>query len=223
MRRIILTMLTAVLMTGAALADGDHAWIYEVSVTNITPGQTFTPILAVTHKSSVSLFELGEAASPELAQLAESGNIMPLMNTLQGMPAKVFTTASSQGLLGPGESVTLKIKGTRRFNRLSLAAMLIPTNDTFVALDSILLPRYRKSRSVPAYDAGSEVDDELCVNIPGPFCMGDVNGGNAAEDGEGFVHIGNGIHAIGDLDAAVFDWRNPVAKVTVRRVRHNSH
>ncbi|MCU7818248.1 MAG: hypothetical protein KZQ57_05120, partial [gamma proteobacterium symbiont of Lucinoma myriamae] len=40
-----------------------------------------------------------------------------------------------------------------------------------------------------------------------------------AEDGEGFVHINRGIHGIGDLAADVYDWHNPVAKITITRVR----
>jgi hypothetical protein len=67
---------------------------------------------------------------------------------------------------------------------------------------------------VPAYDAGTELNDELCENIPGPLCGG---GAVSAESGEGFVHIANGIHGIGDLAPELYDWRNPVAKVTIRR------
>jgi hypothetical protein len=32
------------------------------------------------------------------------------------------------------------------------------------------------------------------------------------------VHIHAGMHGIGDLDASVRDWRNPVAQVTIRRI-----
>ena len=33
------------------------------------------------------------------------------------------------------------------------------------------------------------------------------------------LHIHAGIHGVGDLDAATRDWRNPVALITVRRLR----
>lgn len=68
----------------------------------------------------------------------------------------------------------------------------------------------------PAYDAGSEPNDEQCVNIPGPVCGG--AGGSPDTGGEGYVHIHAGIHGIGDLVAADRDWRNPVAKVVIKRV-----
>jgi hypothetical protein len=33
------------------------------------------------------------------------------------------------------------------------------------------------------------------------------------------VHIHRGTHGIGDLDADRYDWRNPVARITVTRIR----
>ena len=73
----------------------------------------------------------------------------------------------------------------------------------------------------PAYDAGSERNDELCASIPGPFfaeCGGAGSGGKPG-GGEGYVHIHAGIHGIGDLHPAQRDWRNPVAQITIRRSR----
>ena len=208
------------LASTAVQADGNGAQEYEVTITNITQGQTFTPLLAATHKKRVQIFETGEPAIPELATLAESGNIAPLDALLMAMPNNVFDTVNSagllpNGLLGPGESVTLRIRATGSFNRISVVGMLIPTNDTFVALNSAPLPSRSGSHVVPAYDAGSEYNDELCVNIPGPPCGG---AGDSVEDGEGFVHISSGIHGIGDLQAASYDWRNPVARIDIRRV-----
>ncbi|UCH79733.1 MAG: hypothetical protein JSW20_08215 [Nitrospiraceae bacterium] len=70
----------------------------------------------------------------------------------------------------------------------------------------------------PGYDAGSEVNDELCSSIPGPFCGG---AGLGEEDGEGYVHINDGIHGIGDVPEDIFDSRNPVARVVIERVPHD--
>jgi hypothetical protein len=216
--KIASLLLTAALVSAGVVSADTASYgarTYEVTITNVTPGQTFTPILAVTHKASIRIFELGKPASPELATLAESGDVMPLSGLLDTVPRKVFDQATGSGLLGPGESVTLKIHSNRRFNRLSLAAMLIPTNDTFVALDSVSLPKRQGTKFALAYDAGSERNDEHCSNIPGPYCDGE---GPSDEDGEGFVHVSNGIHGGADLDPAVFDWRNPIAKVLIRRV-----
>ena len=213
MRKLILLLGAALLVSGPALASDKHT--YKVTVTNITQGQTFTPILAAAHRTRISLFELGHAASDELATLAEGGDVGPLRAVLDDARGLVGDTVATEGLLGPGESVSFKIKGSRRFKVLSLAAMLIPTNDSFVAVDTVYLPRRYKSFTVAAYDAGSEVNDELCANIPGPFCGGE---GYSEGSAEGFVHISNGVHGVGDLDDGMLDWKNPVALVVIRRI-----
>ena len=44
--------------------------MYKVTITNITAGQVFSPVLVVSHWKDVSLFELGAPASEPLAMLA---------------------------------------------------------------------------------------------------------------------------------------------------------
>jgi hypothetical protein len=39
------------------------------------------------------------------------------------------------------------------------------------------------------------------------------------EGAEEYVHIHSGIHGIGDLDPAEFDWRNPVATIRIQKVK----
>jgi len=208
-------MTAALAFSSATFADDDKA--YEVTITNVTAGQTFTPVLAATHSSDIGFFELGQPASAELTALAEGGDIGPLGMLLDAAPWQVLDTATNGALLGPGESVTIELMGGSRFNRLSFAAMLIPTHDTFVAVNSMPLPKRSSTAVALAYDAGSETNDELCANIPGPYCGGAAL--SPMDDGEGFVHVANGIHGIGDLSPEVFDWRNPVATVHVRRIR----
>jgi hypothetical protein len=200
---------------------------YEVTVTNLTRGQTFTPVLVATHIEGVRLFTLGEAASPELATVAEEGNVGPLAGLLLSMPgvaAVADTGPPPGGFIAPGQSKTIVIEGGGRFDHLSVAAMLIPTNDAFFALNGVPGPRGDQVLTLfsLAYDSGSERNDELCASIPGPFfteCGGPGGGGQPAGGEEGYVHIHAGIHGIGDLVASNRDWRNPVAQITVRRVR----
>lgn len=195
---------------------------YEVTVTNATRGQQFTPILAVSHRDPLRLFRLGAPASTELQTLAEEGNTAPFVQLLSPHPA-VTQVLPGQGLTNPGASFTFIIEGRPFGDRLSLAAMLIPTNDTFVALNAVDLPEWgREERHfVNAYDSGTEVNDELCASIPGPFfveCNGS-GGGARVGAGEGYVYIGNGIHGVGNFVAATRDWNNPVALVRIRRIR----
>ncbi len=191
---------------------------YEINVTNLTRGQSFTPILVAVHTDGVSLFTVGEGASPGLAALAEGGEIDPLRDALEADPRVAGTTAS-EGLLAPGATVSLRLEALDRANRLSVTSMLIPTNDAFFALNAVPLPHGRETvvHRSPAYDAGSEPNDERCAAIPGPVCGGEGTSANAG--GEGYVHIHAGIHGIADLVPADRDWRNPVAQIAVRRVR----
>ncbi len=218
--------------TGAVSAtyasDDDHErnaerWGYEITVTNLTRDQQFTPVLVASHRQGLRLFELGAPASAELEILAEEGNVAPLTAALQG-DAGVLDVANSGGLLNPGATAVIRVQARRRFDHLSVAAMLIPTNDAFFALNGVEGPLGRRTEvyTSVAYDSGTERNNELCQDIPGPFfveCGGPGTGAAPSGGEEGYVHVHAGIHGIGDLDAAQRDWRNPVARISIRRVR----
>jgi Spondin_N len=237
---VFILLAITVLTTTPTLAAEARSGGYEVTVTNLTRGQRFTPILVATHKQGVRLFELGSAASAQLRTLAEEGDTGPLAALLASMPeVKDVVTSTppppASNLIDPGESITLPVETSGGFDHVSLAAMLIPTNDAFFALNGVEGPRGNSELTifVPAYDAGTEANDESCGSIPGPGfieCVTpsnpDGNGGGAMiGGGEGYVHIHAGIHGVGgglptsNLNASLRDWRNPVAKVTIRRVQ----
>lgn len=208
--------ISGLLLTSAtAHADGNRS--YDVSITNITHSINFTPILVTSHRKGVSLYELGEPASDELSAVAEGGDIAPLAAQLAADP-RVADVQNSAGLLGPGESVTVTVSANPGARYISLASMMLPTNDGFIALNSVKAPRHGSvTYYSQGFDAGSEPNDELCISIPGPTCGGE--GPSPGVDGEGYVHINRGIHGIGDLAPDVYDWRNPVAQITITRVR----
>lgn len=190
---------------------------YEITVTNVTPGQPIAAVMATTHRAGISFFHAGGAPSAELASLAEAGNGHPMAEKLRATvgvrDARVATTG-----IPPGGTSTLTITAYDEKDRFSLGAMLGNTNDAFVALDDVALPRGEGMLTyvAPAYDAGSETNDESCSTVPGPACGGAAL--SPEDSGEGFVHIHNGIHGNGGLSAAMHDWRNPVATITVKRV-----
>lgn len=215
----------AVAAIGLALASGapraaDDVGHFQVTITNLTQGQQFTPLLLVSHRSSVHLFMLGAAASSQLRTLAEEGNTGPLATLLRATPG-VREVVTGTDLTNPGATKSFAIAAGED-EQLSLAAMLIPTNDGFVAVDALNLSFAPREVTVfaPAYDSGTERNDELCSSIPGPFFLecGGAGGGAQVVGGEGFVHIHAGIHGVGNLKPALRDWRNPVAKIVIRRV-----
>ena len=74
---------------------------FQVTITNLTGGQQFTPLLLVSHRSSVHLFALGAAASPQLRTLAEEGNTGPLATLLRATPG-VREVVTGTDLTNPG-------------------------------------------------------------------------------------------------------------------------
>jgi Spondin_N len=207
-------------------SEGLDGGRYEVTITNLTRGQQFTPILVASHRDGVRLFNFGEPAIPQLARLAEEGDPTQMASLLSGMREVkdvVTSPLSHEGILDPGKSTTLTVRAPYPFDHVSVASMLFPTNDAFFALNGVEGPRGNKELTLysPAYDAGSERNDELCASIPGPFFSecGGPGGGARVGGGEGFVHVHAGIHGVGNFTLAQRDWRNPVAKITIRRVR----
>jgi len=220
MRALLASLIVGAAVTTTALAaraDGAHGVTYNVTVTNLTVGESFTPFLVASHRAADNLlFTPGGAPSGDLAALAEGGDTGPLQTFLDA-DNRINATTTSAGLLDPGQSVTMPITVRPGRDHISLAAMLIPTNDGFVSVQNVATPPGRRATTLyaPAYDAGSEPNDELCVSIPGPVCGG--AGGSPGVGGEGFVHIHGGIHGIGDLVPAQRDWRNPVARIVIER------
>lgn len=108
-----------------------------------------------------------------------------------------------------GESFVVEIDYDPKFPYVSLATMAIHTNDAFVAINGRkLMPG--DVFTGPAYDAGSEENNELCSSIPGPACASIDTGNIRSGNGEGFVHVHRGFFGIGDLSAAGYDWNNPM-------------
>lgn len=218
-RKLGLLLLTLpVAYSSTLLASGNNR-AFEVTITNITKGEIFTPIMVASHSPGIKLFKLGQPAGKELEMLAEGGDTGPLSERLAGAGALDVVTTGD--VLPPGQSVTVHVRTNPRNDHVSVAAMLVPTNDAFVAVNGVQGPRRHRSKTVmsPAYDAGTESNDEMCVSIPGPpfICMGE--GYNPAS-GEGYVYIHPGIHGNADLIAVNHDWNNPVAKIKIRQVRH---
>jgi hypothetical protein len=212
---------TVLLNSGTALANG--AARVQVTVTNITRGQIISPVVVASHSAAFEpLFQLGEPATAELAAVAEDAILDPLIASLSADPTvlDIQTLTGEAGPIMPGESasVVLDIKG--HFRYISMAGMLVTTNDAFFAVRGARVFAHRTStHHSAAYDAGSEANTENCEHIPGPPCG---NPGVRVLDGaEGYVHIHAGIHGIADLDPSMHDWRNPVAEITLTRLSGN--
>jgi len=212
----------ALLTCAAAFSSVTQAQVeqvYSVTVTNLTKGISFTPLLTTTHNKDVKLFEVGQVASDELSRVAEGGVVSVLKDSLD-LSDNVASTHTTSGLLLPGKSINYTITSQSFVSFVSIASMALPTNDTLVALNHAVLPGYRTGIDtyyMTAYDAGTETNDELCVNIPGPRCGGTPF--SPEDSGEGYIFPAQGIHGEADLKRSTYDWRGKVAKVVIKRIR----
>jgi len=231
MKKIITAALisTSTLMTTPALARD-----IDVSITNLTHGIYFTPLLVAAHGADTHLFQTGHKANSSLQAMAEGGDLSGLINDIE-MAGGTYVQDPASGILPPGESTTahLHVKGNKSAN-LSITAMLLPTNDGFVGLDAVTIPNEhgRYTYDLNGYDAGTEANDEIITGggapgVPGiPADPGENNGtgasGTAGTDHNTKVHIHRGIlgdsqpnSGKSDLDEQVHRWLNPVARVVV--------
>jgi hypothetical protein len=164
------------------------------------------------------LFNAGEAASPGIEAIAEKGDVSVQVAAVKG-DNRVRGAAVGTGPIGPQGSQTIVVD-VNGGSRVSAVSMLVNTNDAFLGLNTVRGPRYRGQTfvyDVIAYDSGTEANDQLRDSIPGPCCDTGVNN-DSDEGAEGFIHVHRGIHAnVGELEPSVYDWRNPVARITIRR------
>jgi hypothetical protein len=210
---------------------------YEVTVEDLTAGQPFTPPVVATHRSATGMFTVGQPASFALKEIAENGNLAPMIAQL-GADKQVSDSAAAAAPLVPaglpgsamfGDSVTLTVTASEGAKFLSLASMLICTNDGFTGVDSLRLPKDVGDAVVvrsAGYDAGTELNTEDFADIVPP-CQGLV-GVSSGEPGTGtsnpalaeggVIHYHPGISGGADLVPAVHGWTDPVAKITVERV-----
>lgn len=220
------------LLTGTAYAQK-----ITVKVQNLTHGSHFTPLLVAAHNGSTHLFRSGDAASTSLQAMAEGGDISGLVNDLSAASASLVENPAG-GLLAPGHSATTSVINTDGTdnNYLSIVAMVLPSNDGFVGVNSWHIPDSPGTYTMPAlaYDAGTEANDELLglanAGAPGHAGVPGAPSGSAGSGGSGAagvdtnqtVHVHRGVlgdtnasGGVSDLDSRVHRWLNPVAYVTV--------
>ncbi len=214
-----------------------------VKITNTTNGIYFTPIVMATHGIPNAMFEVGAVPSQSIEGLAEFALNAGLIGELAALNSWVIEVEDpTDQVVGPGESITATIVTGPGIEYLSLAGMLVPTNDAFVGLNSFRVPdgTGQARLRLNAYDAGTEENNELLAcpgqppfvgdplddpNIPGD--PGSNNGlcGTGAQPPQGEVqriHVHPGVvgdtdlgGGLSDLDSRAHRWQNPIAEVVI--------
>ncbi|SEQ80024.1 Spondin_N [Nitrosomonas sp. Nm51] len=208
---------------------------YRVEITNLTHKIDFTPRIVIAHVP-VSFFAAGDnlndtagglldgQINSALTEIAEAGNLDPMITVLNQESVQNFVSyVVGADLLAVGKKQTVELLNVdERLSHISLFAMLLPTNDGFIALNNAALPQTTANTMryyLNAYDAGTETNTESCADIPGPLCSGTAQ--SPDDTGEGFVHIHRGVRGLHpeEINPAEYDWKNPVAVVTISRIQ----
>ncbi|CAM9591855.1 unnamed protein product [Ectocarpus sp. 8 AP-2014] len=196
-----------------------------VRVTNLTFKQDFSAAIIVAHeKGSRPLFSEGAKARNGISMLAEeglSGNVQNIATRESGFCG--FATPASNGLIFPGKTWEGKI--TFDANKCkdpvySVVAKLDDTNNAFMGIAGSKFPTGScpSKHFPPAFDAGSETNNEKCTCMPGRACpestrdAREIHGRNS----EGFIHVHRGFQGVEDLSKD-YGWQNPVAVVVVSK------
>jgi len=207
---------------------------YSVKIENLTHSSYFGPLLVSAHSSGSTLFTSGMPASMSLQKMAEGGDISGLEADLLAAGANNVVNPAA-GLLMSGKHTTANLANPAANNtRLSIAAMLVPSNDAFVTLNNLILPTMPGTYIylLNAYDAGTEANDEIrgsgAMGMPGmpvapPLeALVGTGGTGISATAEGFVHIHRGVlgdhnitGGVSDINASSQRWLNPVARVTL--------
>ena len=228
------TLCAALFAASLSAAPSANAVDFDVQITNLGNAVYFTPFLVAAHPAGNNLFSTGQPASANLQAMAEGGNISGLVTDVTALGATIVENPAG-GLLAPATSIQFNMNTDGTSNdRLSVVAMLLPTNDAFAGLNAIEIPTTPGTYvfNVPAYDAGTEANDELITGggAPGAAGIPADPGGLAGTGGTGAggadanpnVHIHRG--SLGDtdatagnsdLDSRVHRWLNPVIRVTI--------
>ena len=172
---------TVVAFSGCGSDDdsmNETTYTYSVSVTNVTAGQPMSPVLV----TSNSIFSVGQSASVALEKLAEGGDNSELLDT---------NGVSGAGLLTPGSSETLELTTTSK--TISLATMLVKTNDGFAGVNELDLSALSVGESTTlyasVYDSGTEANSETNTTVA---AFG-VEGFSATRDDSDIVTLHSGV------------------------------
>ncbi len=211
-----------------------HAMVeanYKITIENLTNGQPFSPPVVATHSSGFSMFTVGSAANNALAAIAQDGNPAPMVQAATGSAA--VTDVSAGIPMGTQTKQVGPFARTQSFGLtaspgdvLSLATMLICTNDGFLGLDSVALPTSGSATfDLIGYDAGREQNTQLSDDIVQPCSLlgptalpGDPDGNDNSNVESDVIRLHPGIQSTGELTPANHGWTNPVARVTVERL-----
>ena len=195
---------------------------YEVTIVNATNNQPLSPVVVVAHAPGFTIWTAGTAASIELEYIAEGGSAAELVASLL-----LEESATGIGSINPGGNETITLESFFGHSMISVATMLVNTNDAFTGVQSIDVSGMAQGDSMTisanAYDAGTEANSEATNTMPGPVEGGMGEGFNVARNDLNLVTGHRGVVTADDgLATSVLDeshrFDNTVMMVTISRI-----
>ncbi|VAW59036.1 hypothetical protein MNBD_GAMMA08-800 [hydrothermal vent metagenome] len=243
-KKLLAVAIAGCVFSSASYAD-PHTATYEISITNLTNAAFLSRPVVAMHTENFKLFTLGSPnTSPGLEVIAETGSPTVLVDELKLLPEIsevrfLGGNAPNNGLL-PGETVTGTFTASKEFSHFSVYSMIAPSNDAFISVNGIRVPYKHKTIFSPGYDAGTEANNERC-NTDIPTNVSDPDSipippqmrpnicvftplipappiAAVGSPGEGKILIHRGFQGVGDLNPAMFDWRNPTAQIVIKSI-----
>lgn len=197
---------------------------YRIELTNLTANQPLSPAAVILHTQGYTAWQLGQPAGHGLELLAEGGDPATLLAEATANAASRDAQAAA-GAVPPGGGITVNVTGRVADARLTVASMLVNTNDGFTGIDNAHLADLAvggsRSWDLAPYDAGTETNSETAATVPGPAAGGE--GYNPLRDDRDYVAIHPGAVSADDgLTTSALDqshrFQNPVARLVVTRM-----
>ena len=214
--RAAVVAVMALLLLGVATPGRAQTGVAEnrtlrITLKNLTSHQIFSPPLIAVGQHP-DIFRLRHQARAGLVLIAEEGDNSKLAAAMERQQGVRRVIALSDPVM-PGDSLTVKVE-VRAGERLSLATMLVQTNDGFTGVSALSLDAIQyASLRLRTFDAGSERNNERRGFVPGP-----PFGGHRRSPTDGSVHYHPGIKGTGALDPSVYGWTDPSAVLSIDQV-----
>lgn len=139
-------------------------WSSQTHPTDFPSNAHFSPLIGMTHNSTVQLFEVGTLASAGIKNMAETGSKSPLDDEINSLinAGDAYDLFSDDGSFSsPGTSHEVQFKATKAYPYFSVVSMIAPSPDWFVGVKNINLIENgswvdERIDTVGVYDAGTD-------------------------------------------------------------------
>lgn len=225
---VIITSLALSACGGSSNNTDDMMKTYKVTIKNVTANQPFSHAAVILHMPSYHAFQAGQVASVGLEYLAEGGSTDELLDEATAVAGHLASKSGTSEIF-PGSSETIELSVAEDVTdfKVSIASMLVNTNDAFAGVSSKKISELAVGESfgmhIPVWDSGTEANDEADSTIPGP--AGGGTGFDVSRVGDAnFVAIHQGVITQADGFATsvlneTHRFNNPAGILRVERVK----